>query len=160
MPTPIVAGDLVIVTGGWPNGGRPIYAIRAATGEVAWKLERGSPYTPTPIVYDGVLYVCVDTGVLSAYDVATGPPALSAAHRARRGRLQRLAGRSRRAACTSRARTASCSSSAPGGSFELLARNDMREMCLATPALSGDMLLVRTRTHVHALREAPATAAP
>jgi hypothetical protein len=36
----------------------------------------------------------------------------------------------------------------------------MRAMCLATPALSGDMLLVRTRTHVHALRESPATAAP
>ena len=29
VPTPIVAGDLVIVTGGYPPGGRPIYAIRS-----------------------------------------------------------------------------------------------------------------------------------
>ena len=64
--------DLVIVTGGWPTGGRPIFAIRAATGEVAWKLERGSPYTTTPLVYEGVLYVLVDNGVLSAYDARTG----------------------------------------------------------------------------------------
>jgi outer membrane protein assembly factor BamB len=40
-----------------------------------------------------------------------------------------------------------------GREFELLARNDMREMCLATPAVSGDLLLVRTRTHLYALRE-------
>ena len=45
VPTPVVFEDLVIVTGGWPTGGRPIFAIRAATGEVAWKLERGSPVT-------------------------------------------------------------------------------------------------------------------
>src|SRR4051794_20698093 len=28
VPTPIVSGDLIIVTGGYPPGGRPIYAIR------------------------------------------------------------------------------------------------------------------------------------
>ena len=72
VPTPVVFEDLVIVTGGWPTGGRPIFAIRAATGEVAWKLERGSPYTTTPLVYQGVLYVMVDNGVLSAYDARTG----------------------------------------------------------------------------------------
>jgi hypothetical protein len=42
-----------------------------------------------------------------------------------------------------------------GRSFELLARNDMREMMLATPAVVGDTLLVRTRTHLVALRGAP-----
>ncbi len=42
VPTPVVFEDLVIVTGGWPAGGRPIIAIRMATGTVAWKLERGS----------------------------------------------------------------------------------------------------------------------
>ena len=39
-----------------------------------------------------------------------------------------------------------------GRTFELLARNDMREMCLATPAVSGDLLLVRTQTRLYALR--------
>jgi hypothetical protein len=40
-----------------------------------------------------------------------------------------------------------------GKEFELLARNDMKEMCLATPALTGDLLIVRTRAHLHALQE-------
>jgi len=39
-----------------------------------------------------------------------------------------------------------------GRTFELLARNEMQEMVLATPALSGDLLIVRTRRHVVALR--------
>jgi outer membrane protein assembly factor BamB len=155
VPTPIVAGDLIIVTGGWPNGGQPIYAIRAATGAVVWKLDRGSSYTPTPIVYQDILYVCLDNGVLSAYEVATG----------RRLYQQRIATESG---------GFSASPVAAGGrlyfpsedgvlfvvragrSFELLARNDMREMCLATPAVSGDLLLVRTQTQLHALRDASA----
>ncbi|MCA1650337.1 MAG: PQQ-like beta-propeller repeat protein [Acidobacteria bacterium] len=43
VPTPVIAGDLVIVTGGYPPGGRPIYAIRpGGSGDVgathiAWK---------------------------------------------------------------------------------------------------------------------------
>ena len=32
VPTPVVFEDLVIVTGGYPTGGRPILGIRAATG--------------------------------------------------------------------------------------------------------------------------------
>ena len=28
VPTPVVFEDLVIVTGGWPTGGRPIFAIQ------------------------------------------------------------------------------------------------------------------------------------
>lgn len=157
VPTPIVAGDLVIVTGGWPNGGQPIYAIRAATGEVAWKLPKGSPYTPTPIVYRGVLYVCIDTGVLSAYDVTTG----------RRLYQQRIApdtGGFSASPVAAAGRLYFASEDGvvfvvrAGEKFELLSRNDMKQMCLATPALNGDLLLVRTRTHVHALREAPAVA--
>ena len=158
VPTPIVAGDLVIVTGGWPNGGQPIYAIRVATGEVAWKLEKGSPYTPTPIVYDGVLYVCLDNGVLSAYDVATG----------RRLYQQRIApdsGGFSASPIAAGGRLYFASEDGvvfvvrAGKRFELMAHNDMRQMCMATPALSGDLLLVRTRTHIHALREAAAPAA-
>ncbi|HYP07072.1 MAG TPA: hypothetical protein VER03_12645 [Bryobacteraceae bacterium] len=32
VPTPVIAGDLVIVTAGYRTGGRPIFAIEAATG--------------------------------------------------------------------------------------------------------------------------------
>jgi hypothetical protein len=34
----------------------------------------------------------------------------------------------------------------------VLATNDMNDVCMATPALSGDLLLVRTKSHLYALR--------
>jgi outer membrane protein assembly factor BamB len=82
---PIVANDLLIVTSGYPAG-RPMYAFRAggAQGDIslkkgeeinqflAWRTAKGSPYTPTPIVYGDYLYVCSDNGVFSAYQVKTG----------------------------------------------------------------------------------------
>jgi outer membrane protein assembly factor BamB len=153
VPTPVVFEDLVIVTGGWPNGGRPIIAIRTATGEVAWKLERGSSYTPTPLVYQGVLYVCLDNGVLSAYDPRTGA----------RHYQQRIApdsGGFSGSPVAAAGRVYFPSEDGvlyvvrAGTSFELLARNDMKEMVLSTPAIVGDQILVRTRSHVVALQPA------
>jgi outer membrane protein assembly factor BamB len=161
VPTPIAAGDLVIVTGGYPTGGRPIFAIRAATGEVAWKLDRGSPYTPTPIVYRDVLYVIVDNGVLHAYDVRSG-------RRLYQRRIAPDAGGFSASPVAADGRLYFASEDGDlfvvraGPSYELLARNDMGEMVLATPAIAGDLLLVRTRTQLRALRAqgAASTGAP
>lgn len=155
--TPVVAGDLVIVTGGYPTGGRPILGIRAATGEVAWQLERGSPYTPTPVVYQGILYVCVDNGVLAAYDAGTG-------RRLYQRRIATEAGGFSASPVAAAGRIYLPSEDGvvyvvrAGRQFELLARNDMREMCLASPAVTGDLLLVRTRTQLVALGSPPAQA--
>jgi outer membrane protein assembly factor BamB len=157
VPTPVVFEDLVIVTGGWPNGGRPIIAIRAATGEVAWKLERGSSYTPTPLVYQGVLYVCIDNGILSAYDPRTGK-------RHYQQRLARDAGGFSASPVAAAGRIYLASEDGvvfvirAGRTFAMLARNDMKAMLLATPAIVGNQILVRTRSHLVAI--APAAATP
>jgi outer membrane protein assembly factor BamB len=78
VPTPVVAGGLVVASGGNPSG-RPFHAIRpgasiSAERRVAWTAPKGGPYTPTPIVVDGLLYILADNGVLSSYDLATGRP--------------------------------------------------------------------------------------
>jgi outer membrane protein assembly factor BamB len=152
VPTPVMAGDLVIVTGGYPTGGRPILGIRAATGEGVWRLERGSPYTTTPIVYRDILYVCVDNGVLGAYEVSTGK-------RLYQQRIAPDAGGFSASPVAAAGRLYFPSEDGvlyvvrAGRKFELLASNDMGEMCLATPAVTDELLLVRTRTRLYALRE-------
>ena len=40
-----------------------------------------------------------------------------------------------------------------GRTFKLLARNSMGEACMATPALSGDALLIRTTSALFAIAE-------
>ncbi len=82
--TPVVGDGLVFITGGYPPV-RPIYAVKpSASGEisitketakhdaVAWSNEREGTYIPSPIFYQGVLYLFGNNGVLTAYDAKTG----------------------------------------------------------------------------------------
>ena len=150
VSTPVAAGALAIVSGGWPPAARPIFAIRVADGSIAWRHERGSPYTSTPIVYDGLVYVLTDNGILSAYQVSDGTRvyqqrvsresgAFSASPVAAAGRLY-LAGEDGKVFVIR-----------AGPAFELLAANDMAETVMATPAVSGRLLFVRTSGHLYAL---------
>ena len=156
VPSPIVAGDLVIVTGGYPPGGRPIYAIRpGGTGELsekalAWKTDRGAPYTSTPIMYAGLLYALTDNGILSAYDPATGD----------RIYQQRVAGGAGFSASPVAANGRLYLSSEDGDVFvvkagrtyELLSTNRMGEPLMATPAITGNTIIVRMLTSLVAVR--------
>ena len=151
VSTPVAAGDLAIVTGGYPAAGRPIYAIRVSDGSLAWRVDRGSPYTSTPLVHEGLLYIVTDNGILSAYQVSDG-------QRVYQRRLSPGAGGFSASPVAAGGRLYLASEDGKvfvvrtGRTFELLAANDMNEVCMATPALSGDLLLVRTQGHLYALR--------
>ncbi len=156
VSTPVAAGEFAIVTGGWPSAARPVMAVRVADGSVAWRHDRGSPYTTTPLVYDGLAYILTDNGILSAYDVATGV-------RAYQTRLSPQAGSFSASPVAAQGRIYFASEDGQviviraGRKFEVLATNDMDEVCMATPALSGNLLLVRTKTHLYALRNRAAS---
>jgi outer membrane protein assembly factor BamB len=153
VPSPVAAGDLVILTGGYPPAGRPIYAIKpGASGELstsamAWSQPNGSPYTGTPLVYEGILYVCTDSGILSAYDAKTG-------ERLYRSRVSPSAGGFSASPVAAGGRLYLASEDGDvfvvkaGRQFELLSSNPMGEICMATPAISGTMLIVRTQGHL------------
>jgi len=151
VSTPIAAGDLAIVTGGWPSAARPITAVRVRDGSRVWQLERGSPYTTTPIVYDDLLYVVTDNGILSAYQVADGTRVyqtrLSPAARSFSASPVAAAGR-----LYFTSEDGQVIVIRAGRTFQVLATNDMNDVCMATPALSGDLLLIRTKTMLYALR--------
>ena len=169
VPTPVVAGDRVFVTGGYPPGGRPIYALRppaahalaarsdggetAAVGttvELLWEAERGSPYTSTPLVYRGILYAITDGGILSAHDVQSG-------ERLYRQRVASGAGFSA-SPVASDGRIFFASEDGDvlvvraGPEFEILAHNTMGEVLMATPAIASGTLVVRGRSHLFAIR--------
>ena len=161
MQAPLVAQGLVYITGGYPAG-RPMYAFRpGATGDIslkpgqetndfiAWRSSKGSPYTPTPIVYGDVLYVCSDNGVLSAYDAKTGtmiyqerlPTSFSASPVATDGKLYLSS------------EDGDVFVVRAGRKFELLARNAMDQPLMATPAISDGLLIFRTKDFIYAIGE-------
>ena len=151
VSAPVAAGDVAIITGGWPAAARPIHAVRVADGTIVWRHDRGSPYTTTPLVYEGLVYIVTDNGILSAYRATSGERvyqqrvakdagAFSASPVAAAGRLY-LASEDGKVFVIS-----------AGPKLALLAANDMNEVCFATPAIVGDTMFVRTKSYLYALR--------
>jgi len=81
IPSPVAADGMVFVMSGF--AGNNLKAIRLAdargdistSGAIAWTLNRDTPYVPSPLLYDGVLYFLKsNSGLLSAFDAKTGTP--------------------------------------------------------------------------------------
>ena len=163
VPSPVIANDLFYLTGGNPRG-REFYVMRPnASGDVsipaaqessasvAWRKQRGSPYTPTPIVYDGHLYVGNDNGVLTVYNAATGAQlyqnrigttnsTFSASPIAADGRLYFSS------------EDGEVFVVKAGPVYQLLATNRMGEPLMATPAASDGVILIRGQRHLFAVK--------
>jgi outer membrane protein assembly factor BamB len=163
VPTPVVAGDRVIVTGGYPAAGRPIYALRPPDAgradvplgeravDVVWEAERGSPYTSTPLAYRGIVYAITDSGILSAYDLENG-------ERIYRQRVVVGAGFSASPVASDghiyfASEDGDVFVVRAGREFELVGRNVMDEVLMATPAIASGTLVVRGRRHLVAVRD-------
>lgn len=168
IPTPFAVGDTLYVTSGYVLDPRakPVYAIRpGAKGDISltsgktsnqfiiWCQWRAGPYHPTPVVAGDLLYVLYDRGFLGCYEATTGKEVYA----------------SKRIGGGAAAFTASpwaygdkvyCLSEdgdtyvlQAGKEFKFLARNRLEEMALATPAIAGGSLFVRTQTKLYCLRE-------
>jgi outer membrane protein assembly factor BamB len=81
IPTPVTDGSMAFLMSGFR--GNSLKAIRLAdakgditgTPAVAWTLDRDTPYVPSPLLYDGILYFLkTNNGLLSAFDAKTGTP--------------------------------------------------------------------------------------
>ncbi|MEZ5316207.1 MAG: PQQ-binding-like beta-propeller repeat protein [Vicinamibacterales bacterium] len=81
IPSPVYGDGLAILMSGYQ--GNSVKAIRVAdakgditgTDAVAWTYARDTPYVPSPLLYDGVVYMLkTNNGILTALDAATGTP--------------------------------------------------------------------------------------
>jgi outer membrane protein assembly factor BamB len=159
--TPALGNGLVFVTGGYPPV-RPIYAIRpGAEGDIslpkgqesnqsiAWSNMAEGTYIPTPIVYDGYLFTLNINGVISAYNPDTG-------QRAFRGRVgvagsysASPVGADGHLYVASEDGEVYVVDAAPG--LKQVAKNDMNEVIMATPAISDGLIVVRTLGHLYGI---------
>jgi outer membrane protein assembly factor BamB len=164
-PTPFAAGDLIVLSGGYR--GRPIIALKSgATGDVsvpegaasgpflAWRTDPGGPYTTTPLAYRGFLYSVRDEGIAAAYDLATG----KRLYQERTGATHAASPVASDGRLFVAAEGGEVLVVKAGPSFQVLARNDMGEPCMATPAIAGGTLFVRTQGHLYAIAKARAKA--
>lgn len=121
---------------------------------IAWCQKGAAPYMPTPVLYQDRLYILLDRGMLSAFDAKTGKQLYD---------RERLGGASQFTAsplawngkifCFSERGQTSVIEA--GGTFKLLHQNDLGERIMATPAITGDSLLLRTDRHLFRIRKSP-----
>jgi outer membrane protein assembly factor BamB len=161
IPMPFAYGGLLYIDGG---RGKPLYALRpGAAGDitlgkdqtsnkfVVWSQARGGTYLPTPVAYDGAIYALTETGILSRFDARSGEvtyrtridPAATAfttSPWAYNGKLFCLSEEGQTFVI------------ATGEKFQLLHVNALDEMALASPALVGERLLIRTETRLYSIR--------
>jgi outer membrane protein assembly factor BamB len=168
VPTPFVADGLVFFTHSH-GPGSPIYAVRTdARGDVslhgdarsneavAWSVDRGGAYMPTPLVYQGLLYLCRDNGVLSAFRARTG-------ERLYQERLGPGTGGFTASLVAADGKVYASSEDGDvyvvkaGETLEVLATNAMNEVLMATPAIADGTLFFRTRSRLVAVGARPAS---
>jgi outer membrane protein assembly factor BamB len=158
-PTPVFDRDLFVVASGRAPE-RPIFAVRAeAHGDItlpdnetrsdaiAWSLTGRGSYMPTPLVYNGILYVLANNGILDAYNVSTGKELY-------RQRLPEIGSGFSASPIAADGRIYLSSEDGEisvvqaGPTFKQIAANSMGELLMATPALSHGVMYVRS---VHSL---------
>lgn len=161
-PTPIFAdGVFVVVSGRGPE--RPIFVVRpdargdltlpddkTSSEKIVWsKTGRGS-YMPTPLVYNGILYVLANNGLLDAYNLKSGAEVyrqrlgtigsgFSASPVAADGKLY-LSNEDGEILVVN-----------AGDKFSEIATNSMGELLMATPALSEGVMYVRSANGLFAI---------
>jgi outer membrane protein assembly factor BamB len=160
IPAPVPGKDLLYITSG-NRPIQPIFAIRPdATGDISlkeneernshvvWSRMRGGPYMPTPILYGEHFYTIGNGGIVTCYEAASGKEvykerlggtSYTASPVAADGRLYFLSEQGEVRVLKA------------GPKFELLAMNEVEDVCLATTAISAGMLFVRSQKHLFAL---------
>ena len=159
IPSPVAEDGMVFATSGFRGSNLKAIRLAGARGDItgstaiAWTLDRDTPYVPSPLLYDGVLYLLKsNSGILSAFNAKTGSPHYQ---------LQRLAGISEvysspvgargRVYITSRDGTTVVIRH--GGTFEVLATNMLDDGFDASAALVDDHIFLRGYRYLYDIAE-------
>ncbi len=145
VPMPLQHGGIVYTSRGYRSS--PFMAIRpggrgdiAASGHVLWRVPSGGPYISSLVFYDGLIYMMGDVGVLTVTDAKTG----ERVHQERLGGVYSaspVAGDGKVYILSEDGETIVL---AAGRTPRVLARNRLNARQLASPAISGGRLFIRS----------------
>lgn len=144
----VYADDVFMVTGGFPEhhilGVRPDGQGDVTSTHILWRTTKATSYVPSPVAYQGLFFIVSDEGIGSCFDPKSGQRFWSE----RIGKHQ------------------SASLVAAGGyvyvlddsgttyvlragkKFDIVAKNELKEACYATPALSEGRIYIRTASRL------------
>ena len=162
-PTPFARdGHLYVSSGYYSDPRRPVFAVRpGATGDISlkdeetsnafvvWSQRTASATYPSAIVVGDQFYTLLDRGFLTAHDARTGKEIYG------RQRLAVDAGAFSASPWSYNGKIFVLSEDGDtfviqaGPVFKLLGRNSLNEMSLASPAVAGSCVFIRTATRLY-----------
>jgi len=161
IPMPFAYDGLLYINGG---RGALLVAIRpGAAGDISlakdetsnkyvvWSQARAGTYLPSPVAFEGAVYSLTETGILTRFDAKTGKQtyktridptatAFTTSPWAYNGKLFCLSEEGQTFVIST------------GEEFKLLHVNALDDFTLASPALVGDRLLLRTEHRLYSIR--------
>jgi len=152
---PVVGHGLVYYPSGWSTG--QLLAIRpdgsgdATETHVTWRLNKAVPKKPSLLLLGDLLFMISDNGIASCVEAKTGQlvwtsrldGSYSASPVSAEGRIYFVSEEGKATVIEA------------GREFKVIAENTLDEGSLASPALDGRALFLRTRTHLYRIENLP-----
>jgi hypothetical protein len=163
VPSPLASGGLLYVMSGYTASSlRPAYAIRpGAAGDISLKPDQTSneyivwadrtlgTFHASPLVYRGCYYILHDRGFLTCNDPGTGKPIFP------RQRISSDTATFTASPWAYNGKVFALSEDGDtyvfqaGPEFKVLGKNSLNEMALATPAVAGGSVIIRTASKLY-----------
>lgn len=149
IPKPVFGHGMIYLSSGYD---KPILLAIRVDGKgdvtdthIAWKLEKGAPHTPSPLLVGNELYVVSDAGIATCLDAKTGTVHWS----------ERVGGNYSASPLLADGRiylqneTGTGVVLKPGKTFEKLAENALGEKTLASYAVTDGAFFIRSDKHLY-----------
>jgi outer membrane protein assembly factor BamB len=152
---PVYRDGIVYVVTGF--GQTELMAVRidgagdVTDSHVLWKTARTVPRTPSPVLVGDLLFTINDTGIAVCLDAATGEAIWQ--DRIRGNYAASLLYADGNVYCFNQNGTSTVFKAARR--FEVVATNTLDAGCMASPAVAGRALILRTKTHLYRIETAP-----
>ena len=175
IPTPFAQDGLLYVCSGYVGDQtRPVFAIRpGALGDIslkpgetnnqfiAWYERTAAPYNPSPLVYGNNFYVLFDFGFLSCRNARTGREIYEKQRVNPDGMTAFTASPwayDNKIFCLSEDGDTYVFQA--GADYKLIGKNSLGEMCMATPAIARDSLIIRTTSNLYRVKNSATNLQP
>jgi outer membrane protein assembly factor BamB len=157
IPSPVYGDGMVFLTSGFRGNSLKAVRLDGAKGDitntpaVAWTMDRDTPYVPSPLLYEGILYFLkTNNGLLTAVDAKTGKPHYQA---------QRIEGVPNVFASPVAAagkifvvgREGATAVIKPGPTLQVVATNTLDDHFDASPALVGNEIYLRGVKYLYSI---------
>lgn len=146
---PMVGFGMAFIAGGFSKG--EVFAIKLggsgalAPTQAAWTIKKSAPNKPSMLLIDDLLYLFNDGGIATCVEAKTGTVIWS----------ERFGGNCSASPIYADGRIYMANEEgkvtvlAPGREFKVLAENKFPDGFMASPAVSGKALYLRTKTHLY-----------